>query len=446
MEQQGLDMKTRWLMPREVWHILQIFQLFTVVHKIPQKPPSGSWFLINRRVSRFFRNDGYQWQRKKNGRTIAEAHEYLKVDNEERLSCYYAHTENNRTFQRRIYWMVDPAYEHIVLVHYRDVSEPCNDRKSTLPSESSNALLPLEAMGDPPLCETKLSFAPFRDQASTSKLSNDKSSLPSESGTALWASLEMTGLPTELKSLEGIMIDANAEPGRLSYLFLRSITRDFSQEIGRGGFGVVYLGDLGGGKVAVKKLNISLGFSDTDFVDEIKCLIQTKHNNVVRFLGYCADTHGELVPLNGSYVIAEVPQRLLCLEYVPNGNLQKYLKDKSYRDEWQIRYKMIRGICHGLNYLHGQRINHLDLKPENILLDACMEPKITDFGLSRCFDEGISRVYTKNIRGTLGCIAPETINYGEITFKSDIYGLGIIIIKLLTGHHNYDFQNVRNIS
>jgi serine/threonine protein kinase len=76
----------------------------------------------------------------------------------------------------------------------------------------------------------------------------------------------------------------------------------------------------------VKKLSISQGFSDKDFVDEIKCLIHAKHNNVVRFLGYCADTHGELVPFNGSYVIAEVPQRLLCLEYVPNGNLQKYLK------------------------------------------------------------------------------------------------------------------------
>uniref|UniRef100_A0ACD5VMX8 Uncharacterized protein n=1 Tax=Avena sativa TaxID=4498 RepID=A0ACD5VMX8_AVESA len=272
--------------------------------------------------------------------------------------------------------MADPAYEHIVLVQYGDVLESCDDPKSTLPSESSNALLPLDAMSDPPLCEkvdlisisalsfdfrTKLSFAPCRDQ------SNDKSSLPSESSSALWASLEMTGLPTELKSLEGIMIDANAEPGRLSYLFLRSITRDFSQEIGRGGFGVVYLGDLGAGKVAVKKLNISRDFSDKDFVDEIKCLIQTKHNNVVRFLGYCADTHGELAPVNGSYVIAEVQQR--------------------------------------------------------------------------CFDEGISKVYTKNIHGTLRCIAPETINYGEITFKSDIYGLGIIIIKLLTGHHNYDFQN-----
>jgi serine/threonine protein kinase len=74
--------------------------------------------------------------------------------------------------------------------------------------------------------------------------------------------------------------------------------------------------------------------------------------------------------------------------------------DKSKKDEWKIRYQMIRGICHGLKSLHDQRINHLDLKPDNILLDACMNPKITDFGISKYFDEGISRVFTKNIRGT----------------------------------------------
>jgi serine/threonine protein kinase len=74
--------------------------------------------------------------------------------------------------------------------------------------------------------------------------------------------------------------------------------------------------------------------------------------------------------------------------------------DKSLKGEWQIQYQMIRGICRGLNSLHGQRINHLDLKPDNILLDAGMNPKITDFGISRCFDEGISRVYTQIICGT----------------------------------------------
>uniref|UniRef100_A0AAT9V5F4 non-specific serine/threonine protein kinase n=1 Tax=Aegilops longissima TaxID=4486 RepID=A0AAT9V5F4_AEGLO len=257
----------------------------------------------------------------------------------------------------------------------------------------------------------------------------------------LLSSREMSDQVMELKALKGVLIDANAEPIRLSYPFLSSITGDFSREIGRGGFGIVYQGDIGTSKVAVKKLFISESFSDTLFVDEIKCLLRAKHNNVVRFLGYCADTHGKLASFNGNHVMSELPHRLLCFEYVPNGDLRKYLKDESHKDEWKIRYQMIRGICRGLNYLHGQRVNHLDLKPANILLDACMEPKIADFGLSRCFDEGISRVHTKVVRGTVGCIAPETINNGEITFKSDIYGLGIIIIKLLTRCNNCDFEN-----
>lgn len=61
---------------------------------------------------------------------------------------------------------------------------------------------------------------------------------------------------------------------------------------------------------------------------------------------------------------------------------------------------MIRGVFHGLDYLHNQGITHLDIKPDNIHLDACLDPKIIDFGLSRCFDEGISRVYSKTVCGT----------------------------------------------
>ncbi|XP_078433895.1 calmodulin-binding transcription activator 4-like isoform X2 [Wolffia australiana] len=86
-------------------------------------PPGGTLFLYNRRVLRFFRKDGHIWRRTKDGRTIREAHEHLKVDNVPVLSCYYAHGDENPLFQRRSYWMLDPAYEHIVLVHYRDVRE-----------------------------------------------------------------------------------------------------------------------------------------------------------------------------------------------------------------------------------------------------------------------------------------------------------------------------------
>jgi len=77
------------------------------------------------------------------------------------------------------------------------------------------------------------------------------------------------------------------------------------------------------------------------------------------------------------------------------------LTDESYGRDWDTRYKLIAGICHGLRYLHNEeRIIHLDLKPENILLDVDMVPKITDFDLSRRFGTEQSRVITKEIKGT----------------------------------------------
>ncbi|XP_023643087.1 calmodulin-binding transcription activator 4 isoform X1 [Capsella rubella] len=117
------EARTRWLKPPEVQFILQNYERLKLTDTAPQRPASGSLFLFNKRVLKFFRKDGHQWRRKRDGRAIAEAHERLKVGNAEALNCYYAHGEHDPTFRRRIYWMLDPEYEHIVLVHYRDVSD-----------------------------------------------------------------------------------------------------------------------------------------------------------------------------------------------------------------------------------------------------------------------------------------------------------------------------------
>ncbi|MQL84433.1 hypothetical protein Taro_016936, partial [Colocasia esculenta] len=84
--QQGFDIRqlyrdaqSRWLKPSEVLFILQNHEKFPIAPQPPDKPPSGSLFLFNRRVLRFFRRDGHVWKQKKDGRTVGEAHERLKV-------------------------------------------------------------------------------------------------------------------------------------------------------------------------------------------------------------------------------------------------------------------------------------------------------------------------------------------------------------------------------
>ncbi|TVU12383.1 hypothetical protein EJB05_46024, partial [Eragrostis curvula] len=115
--------------------------------------------------------------------------------------------------------------------------------------------------------------------------------------------------------------------------------------------------------------------------------------------------------------------------------------DESCGLDWYKRYKIIKGICCAIHYLHEGcqstkkgSIIHLDLKPANILLDDDMVPKVADFGLSRLFDCKNSQTVTKNYpAGSLGYMAPEYMFDHVITTKADIYSLGVIITEIITG-------------
>jgi len=135
---------------------------------------------------------------------------------------------------------------------------------------------------------------------------------------------------SEVEDLERIFTDTSAEPIKISYAAIKYITKNFAIEIGDGGFGVVYLGGLQNGMVAVKKLFHLKDLSDKQFLDEVICLKKVNHRNIVRFLGYCADTEGEIMEVEGKHRIVEVQKRLLCFEYVPNGNLHRYIKGTEF--------------------------------------------------------------------------------------------------------------------
>ncbi|XP_037465557.1 uncharacterized protein LOC119337499 isoform X1 [Triticum dicoccoides] len=253
------------------------------------------------------------------------------------------------------------------------------------------------------------------------------------------------------RDLEYMLVDPTLEPTALPLSLLLEITHGFSNdlEIGRGGFATVYKATLENGSVAVKKL-LNTHIHEKEFQEEVKCLVKVKHKNIVRFLGYCSDTQGNMANNNGTLVMADVQQRLLVFEYLPKGSLDVYIKNSPRELEWIERYRVIKGICKGLNYLHNQNILHLDLKPGNILLDEHMTPKITDFGQSRCIEENQTRFMTNNVRGTLGYWAPEWHeNEGEVlqvTRKFDLYSLGVIIMELLTGMKgSRSIEDVREI-
>lgn len=240
--------------------------------------------------------------------------------------------------------------------------------------------------------------------------------------------------------LEGILAGV-VEPRDLPLALLEDITEHFSDErkIGEGGFGGVYKGLLHNGEmVAVKKILKAIPSSQTQFENEVNLLMKLKHQNIVRLVGYCYETRHLHMPYEGKSVFAWDTESLLCLECMPNGSLDKYISDASSGLNWHTRCKIIEGISYGLQYLHehsNEPIIHLDLKPANILLDAKMLPKITDFGLTRLFDQNRT-IYTANTSGTLGYMSPELLR-GIITPMSDIFSFGVIIIEVITGHRDY---------
>jgi len=263
-----------------------------------------------------------------------------------------------------------------------------------------------------------------------------------------WVGSSSQGISNKFAELEKKLNDTNATPMVLPLEFLKNITCDFSREsvLGKGGYGVVYKGVLQSGKIiAVKKLN-GIHVDDRMFQNEVSYLMAMKHQNIVKFVGYCAESISEFVEKpsgSGKYILAEMPTRLLCLEYVSNQSLDKHISDESSGLEWNMRYEIIKGICNGLHFLHEQcHIVHLDLKPQNILMDSVMTAKITDFGVSRIFGEQQSRTFTANRVGTLGFMAPEYLTRGEVSNKADIFSLGVIVIEIITGRRNYpDFMH-----
>ncbi|DBA77218.1 hypothetical protein WJX77_008852 [Trebouxia sp. C0004] len=130
--------RVSWLKNTEVAQLLSCHRAlgFEVSQEAPDRPPSGSLFLFNRKTLRFFRKDNHSWRKKADGKTVRETHEKLKVGSKDMLNCYYAHSDQQDGLQRRCYWLLS-GDDGTVLVHYL-ASKKIGKTHTALPAVSNN--------------------------------------------------------------------------------------------------------------------------------------------------------------------------------------------------------------------------------------------------------------------------------------------------------------------
>uniref|UniRef100_A0A1J3FHR2 Putative receptor protein kinase TMK1 n=1 Tax=Noccaea caerulescens TaxID=107243 RepID=A0A1J3FHR2_NOCCA len=178
------------------------------------------------------------------------------------------------------------------------------------------------------------------------------------------------------------------------------------------------------------KPSVAAGKGLDEFRAEVSVLTKVHHCNLVTFHGYCVQGN----------------ERHLVYQYMPQGSLARHLfqwKEEGLRPlEWSRRLTIALDVARGVEYLHtlsrpSQSYIHRDLKPENILLGDDMRARVSDFGLVRSTEEGISSIKTK-FCGTFGYMPPEYALTGRVTRKLDVYSFGIILMELISGQRAID--------
>ncbi|GFP86325.1 probable LRR receptor-like serine/threonine-protein kinase at3g47570 [Phtheirospermum japonicum] len=222
---------------------------------------------------------------------------------------------------------------------------------------------------------------------------------------------------------------------RVSYYELLAATNGYNESnlVGCGSFGSVYKGTLeNGNDVAVKVFNLQLEGAFRSFEVECEVLRNLRHRNLCKVVGCCS---------NQDF-------KALVLEYMPFGNLEKWLYSHNYFLDVIQRINIMIDVACALEYLHqgySVPVIHCDLKPSNILLDQNMTARLCDFGIAKLLGDGESVVQTMTL-ATLSYIAPEYGMGGFVSVKCDVYSYGIILMEVFTRKRPNDEIFAGNLS
>lgn len=252
-------------------------------------------------------------------------------------------------------------------------------------------------------------------------------------GFFLWwrRKLERVNMEDAYPSIEEAIQGSSTAPRRFKLKELNKATGNFSpkNKLGKGGFGTVSKGVMGNKEVAVKKFSEKSTQGKTEFIAEVTTIGNLRHRNLVKLIGWCYERR----------------QFLLVYEYLPNRSLDRFIFTDEKSSEscqettlgWETRQSVVIGAAQALDYLHNgceDTILHRDIKSSNIMLDSDFSAKLGDFGLARTMKlSNQTHHSTKEIAGTPGYMAPESILTGRFTVETDVYAFGVLILEVACG-------------
>ena len=201
-----------------------------------------------------------------------------------------------------------------------------------------------------------------------------------------------------------------------------------SRELGQGGFGRVYEGQLARfGRVAIKRLESSGGQGEREFLAELEMLAGLRDARLVRLLGYAA----------------EGDEKCLVYQYLAGGTLEARLHGTATAPmTWIHRLQCAVEVSQALYYLHhcahrdtNEAIVHGDIKSANILFDAAGAAKLADFGMARRMEGDLQ--HTMTLAGSKGYLDPHYVTHGRLGPTSDVYSFGVVLLELLTAERAF---------
>ena len=209
------------------------------------------------------------------------------------------------------------------------------------------------------------------------------------------------------------------------------------QEIGEGGFGVVYMAEQlepVRRKVALKIIKLGMDTKQivARFESERQALALMDHPNIARVLDAGATDSGR------PYFVMELVRGIPITEYCDQHNL-------SARE----RLELVIAACQAIQHAHQKGIIHRDLKPSNVLVtlhDGTPVPKVIDFGIAKATNQRLTEktLFTefRQFIGTPQYMSPEQAEMSglDIDTRSDIYSLGVLLYELLTGTTPFDAE------